>query len=113
MANSTFKCCQLDQSTNVAHLDVRTQARTTDGHGLYIQYIGILKIDEKANKVLSWRPDAKTTQFGDHEWFTGPNIETSDPKFKWVENSQWVGQGRFVVDEKGSAVEYEIFKLVN
>lgn len=92
---------------------MRTQARTTDGHSLYVHYSGVLKLDEKANKVLAWSSDAKTTEFGDHEWFSGPILETSDPKLKWVEDSLWVGQGRFVVDEKGSAVEYEIYKVTN
>ncbi|KAK7890391.1 hypothetical protein LTR67_008277 [Exophiala xenobiotica] len=103
----------LDTSTGVAHLDVRTQARTADGHELYVHYHGVLKIDEAANKVLAWGPDAKTTKSGEHEWFSAPIIETSDPKFKWVETSLWVGQGHWVADETGFAVEYEIYKVVN
>ncbi|KAJ9494967.1 hypothetical protein LTR99_001298 [Exophiala xenobiotica] len=103
----------LDTSTGVAHLDVRTQARTSDGHELYVHYHGVLKIDEAANKVLAWSPDAKTTKSGEHEWFSAPIIETSDPKFKWVETSLWVGQGHWVADETGFAVEYEIYKVVN
>jgi hypothetical protein len=106
-------CTQLDTSTGVAHLDVRTQARTSDGHELYVHYHGVLKIDEAANKVLAWSPDAKTTKSGEHEWFSAPIIETSDPKFKWVETSLWVGQGHWVADETGFAVEYEIYKVVN
>ena len=102
-----------NQSTGVAHIDVRTQARTADGHSLYIHYNGRLKLDEKANKVLGWESDAKSTEYGDHYWFSAPVVETSDPKLKWVEDVIWIGQGRFVVDESGSAVEYRIYQVEN
>ncbi len=88
-------------------------ARTADGHSTYIHYSGVLRFDESGGKVLSFGPDAKTTQYGDHHWFSGPIMETSDPKMKWIEDELWVGQGHFVVDEKGSAVEYEIYKVTN
>jgi hypothetical protein len=94
---------------------VRTQARTADGHSLFVHYTGILKIDEATQKALNWSPDAKTTNYGDHEWFAGPIVETSDPKFKWVEHSLFVAQGHWVVEDgaKAEAVEYEIYKVVN
>ncbi len=96
------------------HLDVRTQALTSaGGHGIYVHYHGVLKVDEGGGKVLTWAPDAKTTQYGDHEWFNAPVIETDDPSYKWVETSLFIGQGRYVVDEEGSAVEYQIYKVGN
>lgn len=104
---------QFDPSTNVSHLNVRIQARTPDGHSLYVHYNGILKVNEAGGKVLSWAPDARTTNYGDQEWFAGPIIETSDPKLKWMETSLFVGQGHFVVEDKEEAVEYEIYKVVN
>ena len=70
-------------------------------------------MDEKARKAVSGGPEAKTTAFGDHEWWTAPTMETSDEKFKWIESSFWIGQGRWVVDGQGVAVEYQIFKVVN
>jgi len=103
----------LDPSTNVSHLDVRTHARTTDGHSIYVHYGGVLKLDDAGNKVIGWAPDAKTTQFGDHDWFTAPVMETDDPAYKWVETSVFVGQGRYIVDEVGTAVEYQIYKVTN
>lgn len=103
---------KLDPSTNVSHLNVRVQARTADGHGLYIHYNGVLKLDEAVGKVLSWAPDARTTNYGDHEWFSGPIFETSDPNLKWMETSLFVGQGHFVVEGKDEAVEYQIYKVV-
>ncbi|CRG88086.1 hypothetical protein PISL3812_05113 [Talaromyces islandicus] len=102
-----------DPTTGVSDLDVRIQARTDDGHSLYVHYNGKLKANDKVDKVLSFAPDAKTTNYGDHEWFITPIVETSDPKFKWVEESVFIGQGHFIVDSTGSAVEYQIYRIVN
>lgn len=88
-------------------------ARTSAGEGIYVHYFGHLKIDEAVEKVLAWSSDAKSTSFGDHEFWCSPNIETGSEKFKWVEAAAWVGQGRFVVDEMGSAVEYRMYRARN
>ena len=104
---------KLDPSTGVSHVDVRTQARTSNGHYISIHYTGVVQNDEATGKVFGFGEDAKTTQFGDHQWFTGPKFETSDPALKWIEDAFWVGQGRCIVDEVGNWIEYEIFQVVN
>jgi hypothetical protein len=68
----------------------------------------VMKIDAALPKVLRGAEDAKTTSFGDHHWYSTPIFETSNPTSKWIEDAAWVGQERVVVDERGSAVEYEI-----
>lgn len=70
-------------------------------------------MDEAGSKALAGADGAKSTEYGDHEWFAGPIIETDDANFKWVETTLFVGQGRYVVDEEGAAVEYQIYKVVN
>ena len=72
-----------------------------------------MTIDASLSKVLTGAEDAGTTNFGDHHWYSTPIFETSDPNLKWIEDAAWVGQGRVVVDERGSAVEYEIYQVVN
>jgi hypothetical protein len=104
---------QLDPSTNVAHLDVRAHARVSNGHYIFIHYNGVMKIDVPLSKVLTGATDAETTSFGDHYWYSTPIFETSDPELKWIEDVAWVGQGRVVVDGRGTAVEYEIYQVVN
>ncbi|KAL4893918.1 hypothetical protein BDV59DRAFT_176436 [Aspergillus ambiguus] len=66
-----------DKRNRLAHIDVRTQGRLSDGHGVYIQYTGYLGVDEDAIKFMTWAADAKTTRYGDHHWWTRPVIETS------------------------------------
>ena len=104
---------QLDPSTNVAHLDVRAHARLANGQHIFVHYTGVMKLDAPLSKVLIGAEDAETTSFGDHDWYSTPIFETSDPSLKWIEDAAWVGQGRVVVDERGSAVEYEIYQVVN
>ncbi|KAJ9612928.1 hypothetical protein H2200_002869 [Cladophialophora chaetospira] len=99
-----------DSSTGHAYLDVRLRAKTTEGE-LYIQYTGVLKMNEAATKAFSGAHDAKSTNFGDASWFTRLTVETSDTRLKWLETSLLVGQGRWHVDETGTAAEYMVYKL--
>ncbi len=99
-----------NSGTGHAHLDVRCRART-DAGDLYIQYSGLLAIDETTSKALSGASDAKSTQFGDTKWFIRLVMETSDPRLKWLETSLIVGQGRWNVDEKRIAAEYRLYTL--
>lgn len=78
-----------------------------------MRYTGVMKNDEATAKVLGFAEDAETTQFGEHEWFTGPKFETSDASLKWIEDAFWVAQGRCVVDQGGIGIEYEIYQAVN
>jgi hypothetical protein len=104
---------QMNSTTNTAHLNVRVGAQTTEGDVVFVQYQGILKVTEAGQKVFAAAADAKSTDYGEQEWFTTPRIETSSEKFKWMEETVWIGQGHFVVDEVGSAVEYQVYRLVN
>jgi hypothetical protein len=69
-----------DPATNVVQIDVRTQGKLLDGSGVSVQYTGYLVVDEKARRVMGRGPDARSTEFGDHHWWTRPVIETSG---KW------------------------------
>lgn len=66
-----------DPVTQVAHIDVRTQGKLPDGSGVSVQYTGYLLVDEKAKRFMARGPDARSTEFGDHHWWTRPVIETS------------------------------------
>lgn len=70
-------------------------------------------MDDAGQKVFSAAPGAKSTQYGDQEWWMSPTVETSDAKFKWMEDTLWLGEGRYVVDEKGRAVEYQVYRVGN
>jgi len=89
----------MDPTTNVLHISVRLQGRITGGGSLYIQYTGVIKVDEATSKVITWSSDAKTTDFGDHDFWVRPVVETSNQEHKWLETTFFVGQGRWVVEK--------------
>ncbi|TKA65041.1 hypothetical protein B0A49_09992 [Cryomyces minteri] len=104
----------LDPTTNIAHLDIRTQARTAEGGYIYMHYPGILRMDDATQKALQWSPDAKTTRSEDHYFMTTPIYETSSEELKWIEQSLFIGHGHWHIPGDGTqAVEYEIYKVVS
>jgi hypothetical protein len=104
----------MDTTTGTAYLDVRLQGRTLEGDSIYIHYPGILKVDDATQKVLEWSPDAKTTRVEDHYFMVTPTFETSNQSLKWMEQSIFIGHGRWVVPGDGTqAVEYDIYKVVS
>lgn len=103
----------LDPSYNVGHLDVRVQFKTEDGEGIYARYDGVLRMDEATQKILDRSEDAKDTEYGDHYFFITPIFETSSERLKWMNSTVFVGQGRWMMDKNGYAVEYGIYKMEN
>jgi hypothetical protein len=105
----------LDPTANVAHLDVRTHLRTEGGDLIYVHYPGIVKMDEAAQKIFQWSPDAKSTKPEDHDYFMStPTFETSSQSLKWIEQTLFIGQGHWLVPGDGSqAAEYDIYKVIS
>jgi hypothetical protein len=77
----------------VAHIDGRAQARTSNGHYVFVHQEGVLKVDDALGKVLTWAEDAKATEFEDYHFFSGPKFETSVPGLKWIEDAVLGGPG--------------------
>ena len=106
----------LDVASGVAHLDIRTHARTATGVAIYIHYTGVLRMDAATQKCLAWEEDARSTQAGDHHWWIGPQFEVGAEELKWLEQTAFVGQGHWIVEGEGkerkTAVEYEVYKVV-
>ncbi|PPJ61279.1 hypothetical protein CBER1_09320 [Cercospora berteroae] len=100
----------LNPQTSTGHLDVRLSFRTPEGHGIYVHYDGMMQVDEACLAAIL-NKDAKTTQYGDHELFSTPIMETSDESKKWIESSSWVAEGRWVVEEGKVAIEYEVYRV--
>ena len=86
----------------VARLDVRATFRTHDGAHVYLQYPGVLVMDEKVTDALA---AGGSTQFGDTYFVTQPRFETGDARYAWLNSLLAVGEGRLMPN----AVEYRIF----
>lgn len=87
------------------HLDVRATFETDDGAHLYVQYNGILVVNDKVTTALAGGAD---TQFGDTYFFNTPRFETGDERYAWLNRIVTVGEGRVL----SGAVEYRVFQVL-
>jgi uncharacterized protein DUF3237 len=85
-------------------VDVRVQVETHDGANLYIQYVGLLGLNDAVQRALA---SGGGTDYGDQYFFTNPRFETGDPRYAWVNTTFFVGEGRIV---PGSGVEYRVWR---
>ena len=85
-------------------IDVRVQVETHDGAYLYIQYVGLLGLNDAVQRALA---TGGGTDYGDQYFFTNPRIETGDPRYAWVNTTFIVGEGRVL---PGLGVEYRVWR---
>ena len=104
---------------------------------VYLNYTGVVDITPELGAILSQKPDAKTTDFGNSCTFPSTSysvlaislprqscflivtlviemrFETGDDKLKSLDNGTFVGAGRFRVEQgKPVVVEYKLSKVV-
>ncbi|MFT4518141.1 MAG: hypothetical protein ACI9JM_000518 [Halioglobus sp.] len=83
-------------------VDVRLQVETHDGAFLYIQYLGLLELNEAVQSALS---SGAGTEYGDQYFFTNPRIETGDERYAWVNTTFFIGEGHILPN---NSVEYRV-----
>jgi hypothetical protein len=83
-------------------VDVRLQAETHDGAYLYIQYTGLLELNEAVQGALA---RGEGTDFAEQYFFTNPRIETGDERYGWLNTTFFIGEGHIV---PGLGVEYRV-----
>jgi hypothetical protein len=85
-------------------VDVRLQVETHDGAHLYIQYSGLLELNEAVQGALA---RGAGTDFGEQYFFTNPRIETGDERYAWANTTFFIGEGHIL---PGLGVEYRIWR---
>ncbi len=88
-----------------ARLDVRAQVRMDDGAILFVQYFGVLEMNETVQDALA---NGTATDFDDQYFRTNPRFEVSDPNYAWLQQGLFVGQGRVI---EGLGVQYNVFRV--
>jgi hypothetical protein len=86
-------------------LDVRAQIETEDGALVYLQYQGVLHMNEKVQAAIN---SGTGTEFNDQYFRIAPRFETGDPRYAWLNQSAFVGEGRV---HPGLGVEYRVFRV--
>lgn len=85
-------------------VDVRAQIETHDGAFIYVQYLGLLEVNEKVQTALA---NGTSTEFGEQYFYTNPRMETGDERYAWVNTTFFVGEGRILPD---LSVGYRIWR---
>ena len=96
----------LFDTDGIGRLDVRITLETHDGAHVYVQYYGVILMNEKVNAAFA---QGGSTEYGDTYFMTQPRFETGDSRYKWLNGVVAVAEGRI----KPGAVEYRVFELVN
>ena len=86
-------------------LDVRGQVQMDDGAIIYVQYYGVIEMNEAVGNAVA---NGTATSFDDQYFRTTPRFETSDPRYAWLQQGVFVGQGRII---EGLGVEYNVFQV--
>jgi Protein of unknown function (DUF3237) len=85
-------------------VDVRAQIETHDGAFLYVQYVGLLEMNEAVQNATV---NGTGTAFDDQCFYTNPRFETGDARYSWLNTSFFIGEGRIL---PGLGVEYRIWR---
>ena len=96
----------LIDAEGVGHVDVRITLETDDGAYIYVQYYGVIEMNEQVNNALG---QGEATGYGDTYFMTQPRYETGDARYKWLNRIVAVAEGRIVP----GAIEYQVFELAN
>jgi hypothetical protein len=86
-------------------LDVRAQLMTEDGAAIYVSYYGIIEMNEKTQRAVG---AGAATDYGDHYFRTSPRFETGDPRYAWLNQTVFIGEGRLL---PGRIVEYRVYRV--
>lgn len=93
-------------SDGVGRLDVRGTFETEDGAHIYVQYFGVLVINDAVTRALT---QGQETQYGETFFMTQPRFETGHPSYAWLNSVVAVAEGRVLP----GAVEYRVFQVLN
>ena len=86
-------------------VEVRGQARTDDGALLFLSYRGVI---EPTPALLSAMRSGGATGFDDQYWRVSIEVETGDPRYRWLSQSALIGRGRI---REGPGVVYQVFRV--
>ena len=96
----------LSGADGYGRIDVRSNIRTTDDALIYMQYHGLVRLTPAVLTVLNGEPDPGGDN--DQYLFTAPRLETGDPRYLWVNQTMFLGEGQV---STGPRVDYRIYRV--
>jgi hypothetical protein len=86
-------------------VDVRGQIATDDGAFVYVEYTGLLELNET---VMQASASGQATDWDDQYFRTTPRFETDDERYRWLTTSLFVAEGRL---RAGGGVDYRVYRV--
>jgi Protein of unknown function (DUF3237) len=86
-------------------LDVRAIFETDDGANVYVQYFGVIQYTDA---VIAAVNGERSCDYHEQYFRITPRLETGDPRYAWVNQTVFVGEGRVLV---GPTVEYRVYRV--
>jgi hypothetical protein len=90
---------------NVGRLDVRMMLQTNDDALIYMQFSGVLEINDRV--VAAWSGQHES-EFDDAYYVTQPRFETGDKRYAFLNRIVGLGEGRL----GRNRVDYRIYRAV-
>jgi len=87
--------------------DVRLTFKTVDGALIYVQFLGVGKLTPRIRDILGLDADTPTN-LGEEYLFVHPRMETGDPRYSWVNQMMFIGEGRVL---PGPRAEYQVYRV--
>jgi len=86
-------------------VDVRMQIRTDDAAMIYVEYVGLLELNDKSSAAMTDR--SLETSFDDQYFVTTPRMECGHERYEWVNQTVFVARGRLT----RTGVSYEVYRV--
>lgn len=90
-----------------ARIDVRLTCRTVDRALIYVQFFGLAQLTPA---IMSIAGGNTPTNFGQQYIFVNPRMETGDPRYSWVNQTVFIGEGRLL---PGPRIEFHVYRVAN
>lgn len=101
----------VDSDGKRLRLNAKMLIKTLDGATAVFSYTGIITVNPEIGLILTGDEAMKTVPYGG--LVSSGRFETGDPRYKDLENSLFVGSGRFIIKEDRSVtVEYGLSRVV-
>jgi hypothetical protein len=89
----------------VGRLDVRVMLETSDEALIYMQFTGVLEVNDR---VIAAASGERVGEYGDSYFVTQPRFETGDIRYAWLNRCVGLAEGRVGRNE----VHYRVYRAV-
>jgi hypothetical protein len=89
----------------VARLDVRMMLETEDGTPIYMQFSGMLEVNDRV--TAAWN-GSHESDYDDAYFFAQPRFETGDPRYAWLNRIVCLAEGKVGPNK----VTYRVYRTV-